>query len=370
MSQVKISLPQDASQINFATLDLLPYGIIVVNGDGVILYYNAREEQIACRKKEDVIGKNFFTEVAPCTQVQEFYGRFRETMHGEGTVTNFHFRFPFPDRPREVEISLTSFENEGALLCLISVSDVTEESRLREHLVRAERLREVGEVAAGVAHNFNNLLTVVRGNAELLLMRLPEGDALRTRAERILKASDDGVEIVRRIRESARQQPETTPASTLIDLNEIVRDSITWTEDYAREALAERRARIEFEDDLAANLAPVRASASELREVFTNLLRNAVDAVSGEGRIRVESRLARDGSGRCVVAVSDTGEGITAEAMEKLFRPLFTTKGERGTGLGLATCYAIVRRHGGDIEVRSEVGKGTTFTVRLPAAAK
>jgi photoactive yellow protein len=181
MQQTKFSLPQDAPQIDFATLDLLPYGIIVVNGEGTILYYNAREEQIACRKKEEVIGKNFFTEVAPCTQVQEFYGRFRETIRSEGAVASFQFRFPFPERPREVEISLASFENSGALLCLISVSDVTEEKSLREHLIRAERLREVGEVAAGVAHNFNNLLTVVRGNAELMLMRLSEDDPLRAR---------------------------------------------------------------------------------------------------------------------------------------------------------------------------------------------
>lgn len=369
MEQVKIGLPQDAPQINFATLDLLPYGIIVVNDEGVILYYNAREEQIASRKREDVVGKNFFKEVAPCTQVREFYGRFRETMRSEGAVANFHFRFPFPERPREVEISLTSFENDGALLCLISVGDVTERNTLREHIMRAERLREVGEVAAGVAHNFNNLLTVVRGNAELILLRLPADDPLRARLERILKASNDGAEMVRRIRESARQQPETTTAAALVDLNELARDSITWMEDYAREAQTERGAHIEFETKLARDLSPVRASASELREVFINLLRNAVDAIAGTGQIRVESFMdvERD---RSVVAISDTGSGISAETMEKLFRPLFTTKGERGTGLGLATCYAIVRRHNGDIEVASEPNRRTTFTVRLPVASK
>jgi signal transduction histidine kinase len=184
-----------------------------------------------------------------------------------------------------------------------------------------------------------------------------------------MKASDDGVEMVRRIRESARHQPESALTAALADLNELVRDSINWTEDYIRAALEERGARIEFETNLAPELAPVRAIASELREVFTNLLRNAVDAISGEGKIRVESGInsARD---RNVVTVSDTGEGLSAEAMEKLFHPLFTTKGERGTGLGLATCYAIVRRHGGDIEATSEIDRGTTFTVRLPFAPK
>jgi signal transduction histidine kinase len=159
-----------------------------------------------------------------------------------------------------------------------------------------------------------------------------------------MKASDDGVEMVRRIRESARQQPETVLTANRLNLNEVLQDSVSWTEDYAREAHSERGARIEFE---------------------MNLSRNSVDAISGEGRIRIESQ-SKDKDARNIVTVSDTGEGISGEVMGKLFRPLFTTKGERGTGLGLATCYAIVRRHGGDIEVNSEVGKGTTFTVRLP----
>ncbi|MFH4324797.1 PAS domain-containing protein, partial [Acinetobacter baumannii] len=90
--------------------------------EGKILYYNAREEQIAGRRKENVIGRNFFTEVAPCTQVRDFYGRFQEAMNRPGWTVNFQFRFPFPDNPREVEIALTSFENKGDRLCLISVN--------------------------------------------------------------------------------------------------------------------------------------------------------------------------------------------------------------------------------------------------------
>src|SRR5919199_3434370 len=100
MEQLKLPTPQDQPEIAFAALDQLPYGIIVVDETGTILYYNAREEQIANRRREDVTGKNFFTEVAPCTQVQEFYGRFQETMRRTGLVAHFHFHFPFPGRPR------------------------------------------------------------------------------------------------------------------------------------------------------------------------------------------------------------------------------------------------------------------------------
>jgi photoactive yellow protein len=366
MKQLRLPDSQDMPEIDFATLDLLPYGIIVVDEEGKILYYNAREEEIASRQREDVLGKNFFSEVAPCTQVREFYGRFEETMHRAGLVADFHFRFPFPERPREVEITLTSFQKDGSNLCLISVSDVTEKGVLREHLMRGARLQEVGEVAAGVAHNFNNLLTVIRGNAELLLMHLKDDPYARQRAEKILKASDDGAEMIGRIRESARHHPEAPAAMTAVQVNDLVKDSIAFTEDYAKASQDERNARIKFKTELVDGLPPVRASASELREVFVNLLRNAVDAIEGEGEITARTRLE---DGQDVVEVSDTGTGMNLEVKEKIFRPLYTTKGERGTGMGLATCYAILRRHGGDIEVRSAQNEGTTFIVRLPVAA-
>jgi photoactive yellow protein len=367
MKQLNLPASQNVPEINFATLDLLPYGIIVVDDAGTILYYNAREEEIANRRREDVLGKNFFTEVAPCTQVRDFHGRFKETMHRAGLVADFHFHFPFPERPREVEITLTSFEKDGSPLCLISVSDVTEKDVLRDHLVRGERLREVGEVAAGVAHNFNNLLTVIRGNAELLLLHLADDDYARGRAEKIMKAADDGEQMIRRIRESARHYPAEPAAMTTVQLNDLVKDSIAFTEDYAKASQDERDAHIRFKTELADKMSPVIATAGELREVFVNLLRNAVDAIEGEGLITLRT-YAEDGHN--VVEISDTGTGMSPEVQEKLFRPLFTTKGQRGTGLGLATCYAILRRHGGDIQVNSAPGEGTSFIVKLPEASQ
>src|SRR5215213_8222075 len=220
MSQLNLPISQDQPDVDFATLDLLPYGIIVVDEVGTVLYYNAREEQIAGRRRADVLGRNFFSDVAPCSQVREFYGRFKETMRRAGLVADFHFHFPFPGRPREVEITLTSFQKDGSNLCLISVSDVTEKDALRERLTRGERLREVGEVAAGVAHNFNNILTVIRGNAELLLSLLPEGEFARTRVEKILQAGEDGEQMVKRIGESTRHHPETAAPPARVALND------------------------------------------------------------------------------------------------------------------------------------------------------
>jgi signal transduction histidine kinase len=163
------------------------------------------------------------------------------------------------------------------------------------------------------------------------------------------------------------RRAETVGALSRVNLSEIVKDSIAFTEDYASATRDERGAHVRFRTELGQDLPPVLASPSELREVFVNLLRNAVDAVEGEGEVLVRTRA--DGA-HGVVEVSDTGTGMTPEVQEKLFRPLFTTKGERGRGLGLATSYAIVRRHGGDIQVKSAPGAGTTFTVRLPVAAE
>ncbi len=159
---------QTAPRIDFATLDLLPYGVIVTDQDGVVLYYNKREEQIAGRSRGEVIGRNFFTEIAPCTQVTQFRNRFDDAT-SSGVTNTFAFLFPFPGSPREVEISLTGFNYDGNRLCMISVNDKTEQEQVRADILAAERFRELGEVAATVAHNFNNLLMIVQGNASLML---------------------------------------------------------------------------------------------------------------------------------------------------------------------------------------------------------
>ncbi len=364
MAQALGSVAPD-TRIDFATLDLLPDGIVIVDREGIVLYYNAREEQIAARRREDVIGRNFFTEVAPCTKVAEFYGRFREIVAEAVDRASFAFEFPFAKGVRKVEITLCPFGDEGRREYLISVRDISELRTVRDQILRSERLEVLGEVAAGVAHNFNNLLAVIQGNAELLLRRLASDDYVRVRTEQILKASADGAEIVRRIRAGSRQPSDTEAPLQPLAVNLAVAEAAEFVKSYVRQAEAERAARIAIDLDLTPGLPDIGGVPTELREVFLNLLRNAVDAIPEEGRITVRTFAdARD----CYVRISDSGQGMPPEVLEKLFRPLFTTKGERGMGMCLATGYAIVRRHGGDTSVESTVGVGTAFTVRLPLA--
>ena len=345
--------------VDLATLDLLPYGIIVLDDVGQVLFYNAREEDIALRRRADVIGRNFFSEVAPCTQVREFQGRYPEALQPGASPITFAFIFPFPGRRREVEITLSGFSREGQRMCLVAVRDVTQERALREQLERAERLRLAGETAAGVAHNFNNLLCAIHGSAELLLRGEPD-EGVRRQAERILLAAEDGAALVRRIAAVSRLDPplENLPA---IPVAALIDDALALCESHLLASAATGQVPM-IARRVPVDLPPVRGDPVGLREVLINLLRNAIDACAGGGDVTISAE--RDGD-RIALVVADSGTGMDRTTQDHLFTPLFSTKGERGSGLGLASCFAIIRRHRGSIDVSSTPGKGSTFTVRL-----
>jgi photoactive yellow protein len=345
----------DPNDIDFRTLDLLPYGVIVLDASGTVLYYNEREQQIAGRERSAVVGRNFFLEIAPCTSVQEFQAPFRAALQSEERLPAFRFRFPFSAQPRDVEITLTGFRNQGDLLCLVSVADVTEQQAVRERILQSERLRQAGEVAMGVAHNFNNLLMVVSGNAGLLLRTTGPDDPARRRLERIQAACDDGAQLMRRIGDAARFDP--LPAASVADLAEVLAACVDLVD------RADAVHRLAGEDSRPVL---VNGDAASLREVALNLLRNALDAIGPGGRVEAS---AQSEGAFGVLRVRDDGPGMTPAVAERAFLPLFTTKGEGGTGMGLATCHAIAHRHGGDIRLDTAPGRGTTVTLRIPAAA-
>jgi len=346
--------------MDFTTLDLLPYGIIVLDASGRILFYNAREEDIAGRRRVDVIGRNFFTEVAPCTQVREFHGRYAEAMQADAPPVSFAFIFPSPGKRREVDITLTGFAREGQRMCLVSVRDVTQERELREHLERAERLRLAGETAAGVAHNFNNLLTAIHGSAELLLSHQPDERTQRL-AGRIRLAAEDGAALVRRITAISRQQPQTDDLLE-VAVKPLIDDALALCESHLLATAASGHTPV-IAHRVQSDLPPIRGDPVELREVLINLLRNAVDACATRGEVTISA--LREGD-RIAIVVADSGSGMDRATQERLFTPLFTTKGNLGSGFGLASCFAIIRRHRGSIDVVSAPGKGSTFTVRVP----
>ena len=232
----------------------------------------------------------------------------------------------------------------------------------QETLVRGATLRAVGELAAGAAHHLNNLLAVVLGRTQLLLMKNPDAPSA-TSLRSIERAATDAAETVVRIQGFTRTAKRSE--MVLFDLNAAVQEAIEFT-------------RLRWHDEAQMKGAPIDVAfeqgsppaisgrSAEIREVMTNLILNAVDALPAGGRIVVRTRAE---PGRAVVSVSDSGIGMPGDVKRRVFEPFFTTKGVKRTGLGLAEAYGTIRRHGGQVEVESEEGRGTTVTFWLPVDA-
>jgi signal transduction histidine kinase/ActR/RegA family two-component response regulator len=237
-----------------------------------------------------------------------------------------------------------------------------EQEEMREQFTQLEKMSALGELASGVAHDFNNTLAGILGRAQLV-MRTSDPEKIRKGLQIIVKTAEDGARTVKRIQDFARQRrsQDFEPVATdqlLLDAKEMTRPR--W-KDSAEAQDAYVRVVVNAESNSF-----VMGDESELREVLVNMIFNAVDAMPGGGTLTLASRGEGD---HVLVSVSDTGCGMSQEVRSRIFDPFFTTKGKAGMGLGLAVSYGIVRRHEGAVEVQSEVNAGTTFTIRLPAAS-
>jgi hypothetical protein len=269
----------------------------------------------------------------------------------------------------EVEISSHSVIFGAQAARLVLASDVTERRRLEQQLRQAQKMEAVGRLAGGVAHDFNNILGVIMGYGDILSRRLPRGDALIAKVGEILKAADRAAGLTRQLLAFSRRQ---VLQPRVLDLN-IVMGEI---DNMLRRLIGEN---IELKTRLQERLGAVMADPGQMEQVVMNLAVNSRDAMPEGGSLLLETRdveldesyvrmhpNARFGP-HVMLAVSDTGEGMDAETLSRIYEPFFTTKPQgKGTGLGLSTVYGIVEQSHGSIEVYSEKGRGTTFKIYLP----
>jgi PAS domain S-box-containing protein len=267
-------------------------------------------------------------------------------------------------KSRETKLFLVTCSpiyEKGRVTSVLSIArDITEERLAAERAAQADKLRALGQLASGVAHNFNNVLAAILGHAQLI-KRDSKDDAILSRVDIIEQAALDGAQTVKRIQGFALQQNDT--AFQITDINQLVQDSTNLTR--ARWCDDAHASGLFYDVELHLNDVPsVLGSPSELREVFVNLILNALDAMPEGGRLLISTET--DDS-RVTVSFTDTGIGMSRQVRERLFEPFFTTKSTAGMGLGLAVSYGIIDRHGGVIEVESEPGRGAMFSITLPS---
>ncbi len=281
--------------------------------------------------------------------------------------------YEFKTGHRTVDVARTPLKDASGRVTHIvgMVHDETEKRLLERQLLQAQKMEAIGRLAGGVAHDFNNLLTAIRGYAQLVLMDLAEDDVRRNDIEEIVRTADRAANLTRQLLALSRKQVSQVE---VLDLNEVVRDS----ENLFARLLGED---VQLQLELTPGLWAVEVDRGQLEQVLLNLVVNAREAMPGGGSIIIRTGNRRLQTGRCTAEISipagdyveltveDTGHGLPDGVRDEIFEPFYTTK-EMGTGLGLATVYTIVRRHGGLIDVESEEGVGTTFRIFLPRVGR
>jgi PAS domain S-box-containing protein len=329
--------------------------IVITDPKGIIQYCNPSFERATGYLGTEVKGRHL-SMLKSGDQSDEFFDSLTKTIES-GEVWSGHIT--------KLRKDGTRFEAEGTVSPICDASgnisgfvsamhDVTERVRMESELQQAQKMESVGRLAGGVAHDFNNLLTVIGGYTGLLENKLEEGDGRRVYVGEIKKAADRAAGLTRQLLTFSRRQLVRPKP---IDLNALVGEM---------HRILQRLVGDDIEVRIAAapSLGLVKADSDQMSQILLNLTANARDAMPDGGALTISTSNA---GAHVLLAVSDTGVGIDEEAREHIFEPFYTTKEKgRGTGLGLATVYGIVQQSGGNIEVRSEPGAGSTFCIYLP----
>lgn len=352
----------------------MPLAYVQFDADLRVTDWNPAAERIFGFEKDEVLGMGPpYEKIVPVSFQAEVEPLLARIQAGDMSAHSVNPNLTKDGRTITCEWFNTPLLDEDGrftgLLCL--AQDLTERLLLEEQLRQAQKMEAFGQLAGGVAHDFNNLLTIINGYSDIVLEALPPGDSNRELLVEVHKAGQRSAGLTRQLLAFSRQQ---VLALRVLDLNTVVGD----TASMLRRVIGED---VKLSTATASGLWPVKADPGQIEQILLNLAVNARDAMPTGGKLTIETSNieldefytashpeARAGS-HVLLAVSDTGCGMSAAVRSKIFEPFFTTKEPgKGTGLGLATVYGIVKQSGGHVNVYSEVGVGTSFKIYLPRA--
>ena len=327
---------------------------------GKYLFINSRYEELFHILRDEIVGKTD-RDIFPLQIADDLQANDRKVLD-RGKVVEFEEEVPQPggDVRTYISVKFPLRNSEGIIYGICGIStDITQRKQMEEELIRTQRLRAVGELSAGVSHNLNNILTGILLPAQLLKLTTDD-PKIHQEVDEILTYGQRAKDLVHRLHLSVRGIEEDTLLPVAV--NEVISEAVRTSRPRWKDETESRGITVETVTALN-EVPPIRGTRSRLHDILTNFIFNAVDAMPEGGMITINTQLADD---RVQLTFTDTGVGMDEETRMRVFEPFFTTKMDIGTGLGLSTAYNTVKQWGGDIQVESSLGQGTTFTVQFP----
>jgi len=344
--------------------DFAPVGYVTVGEGKLILEANLRLASMLGRERGFLIKKplsRFMTRES----ADKYYLCWRSALETKkhGTCEVAMVKKDDTTFYAQLECAFVPEEDGNPERCRITISDITERKEMEEALLQSEKLKSLGVITAGVAHEFNNILAVILGTAELLDSGFEDDQDLKNGLNDIVVAGQNGAGIVKDMLSYVKSQEEDISNYAPYDIRCLLEEAINFTRHRLESMAQAKRVDYQIDREDMREIPEILCSHAELLGVFINIINNALDAMPDGGRLSFSTSSNDD---TVFISISDTGIGMSENVKKCIFDPFFTTRRPEGTGLGMSMSYGTIARHGGKIEVESEKGNGATFNLSIP----